>query len=702
MNYTVFSRYLFITVLTVFSGLQLTAQNKRPNIIYILVDDMGYGDVGVFFQNQRMKSNDRSKPYQITPYLDQMAADGAIFTQQYCNAPVCAPSRGSLLTGTNQGNAHVRDNQFDKALEDNHTLGTVLKQVGYKTMAVGKWGLQGLDEKAAPNWPAHPLKRGFDSYFGYIRHMDGHEHYPYEGVYRGKKEVYDNYVNVADGLAKSYTTDLWTAVAKKQIIEHSKGTTADKPFFMYLAYDAPHAVLELPTQAYPKGLGLNGGVQWTGKKGEMINTATGVPDSFVYPEYATATYDNDNNPATAEIAWPDTYKRYATANRRIDDGVGDILQLLKDLKIDENTIVVFSSDNGAAVESYLPAPFVGFKPTFFASNATFEGIKRDVLEGGVRMPVLAHWPKHIAAGKVITTPSMLSDWMATFADIAGVPAPARADGVSLLPSLIAKGKQKESLVYIEYEGEGRTSDFKEFDASHRNQKRGQMQLIRIGNYKGVRFDIKSADDNFEIFDVVNDPRELNNLASKSGFEKMQQQMKASVLQLRHADKAAPRPYDKALIPAVVVKGKLSNGVSQQFFEGDFPWVASEKELKTTNQKFTKSIGDNSKNNKKGMFLYTTFVKVPTDGKYSFSMNTTSKAFVRLHEANLFDADFGYNPGTELTEEVFLKAGYHPISVYLLKKSSANEKIDLKWKSSAATDWKNLSGNDLFHMKKSVK
>lgn len=702
MNYTVFSRYLFITVLTVFSGLQLTAQKKRPNIIYILVDDMGYGDVGVFFQNQRMKSNDRSKPYQITPYLDQMAADGAIFTQQYCNAPVCAPSRGSLLTGTNQGNAHVRDNQFDKALEDNHTLGTVLKQVGYKTMAVGKWGLQGLDEKAAPNWPAHPLKRGFDSYFGYIRHMDGHEHYPYEGIYRGKKEVYDNYVNVADGLAKSYTTDLWTAVAKKQIIEHSKGTTADKPFFMYLAYDAPHAVLELPTQAYPKGLGLNGGVQWTGKKGEMINTATGVPDSFVYPEYATATYDNDNNPATAEIAWPDTYKRYATANRRIDDGVGDILQLLKDLKIDENTIVVFSSDNGAAVESYLPAPFVGFKPTFFASNATFEGIKRDVLEGGVRMPVLAHWPKHIAAGKVITTPSMLSDWMATFADIAGVPAPARADGVSLLPSLIAKGKQKESLVYIEYEGEGRTPDFKEFDASHRNQKRGQMQLIRIGNYKGVRFDIKSADDNFEIFDVVNDPRELNNLASKSGFEKMQQQMKASVLQLRHADKAAPRPYDKALIPAVVVKGKLSNGVSQQFFEGDFPWVASEKELKTTNQKFTKSIGDNSKNNKKGMFLYTTFVKVPTDGKYSFSMNTTSKAFVRLHEANLFDADFGYNPGTELTEEVFLKAGYHPISVYLLKKSSANEKIDLKWKSSAATDWKNLSGNDLFHMKKSVK
>ena len=165
---------------------------------------------------------------------------------------------------------------------------------------------------------------------------------------------------------------------------------------------------------------------------------------------------------------------------------------------------------------------------------------------------------------------------------------------------------------------------------------------------------------------------------------------------------APRPYDKALIPAIAVKGKLSKGIFQQFFEGDFPWVVSEKELKVKEQKITKSIGDNSKNTKKGMFLYTTFVKVPTDGKYSFSMNTTSKAFVRLHQANLFDADFGYQTGTELTEEVFLKAGYHPISVYLLKKSDANETINLKWKQSTANDWKHLNRNDLFQMKKSVK
>lgn len=688
---------IFLLVLVCCFGLKGISQ-ERPNIIFILVDDMGYGDVGVFFQNQRMKTNDRSQPFQITPYLDQMAATGGIFTQQYCNAPVCAPSRGSLLTGVNQGNAHVRDNQFDKALEDNHTLGTVLKQAGYQTMAIGKWGLQGVQE-TGPYWPSHPLKRGFDSYYGYMRHIDGHEHYPFEGLYRGKKEVYDNYQNVAADLAKCYTTDLWTAVAKKQIIDHTNGKEASKPFFMYLAYDAPHAVLELPTQDYPKGKGLNGGLQWTGKSGQMINTASGVPDSYVYAQYADATYDDDNNPATAEVPWPDTYKRYATANRRIDDGVGDILQLLKDLKIDENTLVVFSSDNGASIESYLPAPFVGFKPTFFASNATFEGIKRDVLEGGVRMPVLVNWPKHIAAGKVITTPSMLSDWMATFSEMAGIPAPARTDGVSLLPSLTGKGKQKESLVYVEYLGEGKTPGFKEFNPAHRDKKRGQMQLIRMGNYKGVRYDIKSAEDDFEIYDVVKDPQEINNLALQAGFEKMQKKMKASVLQLRRADAEAARPYDNALIPSATVTGKLSPGLIQQFFEGDFPWVISEKGLKAKKQSVSMSINTAVNTNKNGMILYTGFIKVPSDGKYNFSMQTSGKAYVRLHQASLFDADFGYQKDKELTKNVFLKAGFHPVSVYLLQNSGVNNTTTIKWKAASAEDWKVLEGNDLYYSKK---
>lgn len=690
-------RKIFFAVLFICFVFKSFAQQK-PNIIFILVDDMGYGDIGVYFQNQRMKSNDRSKPYQITPCLDKMATTGALFTQQYSNAPVCAPSRGSLLTGINQGNAHVRDNQFDKALEDNHTLGTVLKQAGYQTMAIGKWGLQGVEE-TRPYWTAHPLKRGFDSYYGYMRHVDGHEHYPVEGLYRGKREVYDNYENVAGGLAKCYTTDLWTAMAKKRIINHTKSKDASKPFFMYLAYDAPHAVLELPTQEYPEGKGLNGGMQWIGTSGQMINTASGIPDSYVHADYANATYDDDNNPDTKEVQWPDTYKRYATANRRIDDGVGDILQLLKDLKIDDNTLVVFSSDNGASIESYLPPSFVGVKPTFFSSNGLFDGIKRDCWEGGIRMPVLVNWSQHIMPGKVITTPSMLSDWMATFSEVAGIPAPARTDGVSLLPSLTGKGTQEKRAVYVEYFESGVTPNFEEFEPAHRNRKRGQMQMIRMGDYVGVRYDIFTANDDFEIYNVVKDPQEVHNLAIKSSFRKMQIQMKASVLQLRHADIEAPRPYDSALIPSVKVTGKVISGFSREFFEGDFPWVISEKGLKPQQRGISNSINEAENSNKTGMVLYKGFIKIPTDGKYSFSFKTSGKAFMRLHEACLFDADYGYQPDKEINQEVFLKEGYHPVSIYLLKKSKENQKTTLKWKSAKETRWEILDSKDIYHQAK---
>src|SRR5690606_1415890 len=130
-----------------------------------------------------------------------------------------------------------RNNQFDKALEDNYTLGNVLQAAGYTTAAIGKWGLQG--KATAPHWPAHPLKRGFDYYFGYIRHGDGHEHYPKEGRYRGKKEVWENYTDITEGLDKCYTGDLFTAAAKKYIIDHQQGKDAQKPFFLYLAYDTP-------------------------------------------------------------------------------------------------------------------------------------------------------------------------------------------------------------------------------------------------------------------------------------------------------------------------------------------------------------------------------------------------------------------------------------------------------------------------------
>ena len=309
---------------------QTAPKAKKPNIIFILTDDLGYGDIGVFFQNQRKKANDRSEPWTYTPYIDHLALNGARLTQHYTGAPVCAPARSSLLLGMSQGHANVRDNQFDKALEDNHTLASTLRKVGYATAAFGKWGLQGDSrwDKNGDQWPAHPLNRGFDYFFGYMRHADGHEHYPKEGVYRGTKQVWDNRTNITDQLDKCYTADLWTARTKKWIIDYEKSHASDSPFFIYLAYDTPHAVLELPTQSYPAGGGLNGGLQWLGTPGHMINTASGKVDSWVHPDYANGTYDHDNNPSTPEVPWPDVYKRYATSVRRIDSEVGDIMQLL--------------------------------------------------------------------------------------------------------------------------------------------------------------------------------------------------------------------------------------------------------------------------------------------------------------------------------------------------------------------------------------
>ncbi len=666
----------------------VNAQSKKsnaakPNIIFILTDDLGYGDLGVFFQNQRRDKADPKLPFQLTPNLDKMAAGGAQLTNQYCNAPVCAPSRASLLTGLNQGNAKVRDNQFDKQIENNHTLATVLKTAGYATSAIGKWGLQG-ETKDEPNWPAHPQKRGFDDFYGYMRHADGHEHYPFEGVYRGKKEVWDNYKNVAPDLSKCYTTDLWTAKAKKWIVDHETAKGPEKPFFMFLAYDSPHAVLELPTQAYPEGKGLKGGLQWLGNPGNMINTASGKVDSYVHPDYKNT-------------KWPDTYKRYATATRRIDDAVGDILQLLEDLKISDNTIVVFTSDNGPSIESYLPAGYVPNSPQFFSSYGPFDGIKRDVWEGGLRMPTLVAWAQHIPAGKVVVSPSMLSDWMATFADVAGINAPARTNGVSLVPSLTGKGTQAESLIYSEYSEGGKTPDFKEFEASRRGRKRGQMQMIRLGDFVGVRYDVKSADDDFEIYDIVSDPKQTTNLASIPSCNELQAQMKAKSLQVRKADLEAPRPYDKAEIPAVEILDKTYTGLSWKFFKGNFPYVVLETGLTEVSKGVSKHLGNEVPKSSGGMTLLEGFIKVPNDGEYSFSLQASGKAYMRIHEAELIDADFGYQSVSQETERVYLKAGYHPVKIYYLREAGKERILSLKMRYKDG-DWKPLKGTDFFSVK----
>lgn len=668
------------------STLASFAQNEikiKPNIIFILADDLGYGDVGVFYQNQRKK---QGLPYMRTPSLDRMAVRGAILSQNYCNAPVCVSSRSSLMSGVTQGHSGVRDNQFDNALDDNYTIANTLKNIGYSTVAIGKWGLQGK-EKVATEWPAHPLKRGFDYYYGYIRHSDGHEHYPKEGLYRGTKEVYDDYKVVTDGLDKCYTGDLFTARAKKWIVDHTK-TQKAKPFFMYLAFDTPHAVTELPTQAYPAGSGLKGGLQWLGEKGKMINTASGEIDSWISSNFINQTYDDDGNKSTAKKPWPDIYKRYATVVERLDAQIGDLLQLLKDLGIEKNTLIVFTSDNGPSKESYLKEDY---SPEFFKGYGPFDGIKRDVWEGGTRMPTIVQWAGKIKGGINVKTPSMSSDWLTTFLAASGYKAPARSDGVSLLPSLLNVGKQQPSTVYIEYFNEAKTPGYKDFEKDRRNHARQNMQMLRLGNYLGVRYDIQNHSDNFEIYDVLNDPKEAKNLASS--MPQLQKQIKDRVLQVRMPDEKAKRPYDSEFVPGFK-EVAYQRGVVWKEFSGKYSWVPQTFDLIPSGMGLlSKTEMFNIKNSKASVITYEGIIRVPADDEYCFYLTTSGKAFLKIHDASVIDADYNYHAGSEKAGKIRLKAGLHPFKLTVLQ-TEKNPQTLLQWSSSGFSK-RNLTSENLY-------
>lgn len=662
-------RLLFIFACAASSAL---AEAPKPNIIFVLCDDLGYGDTGTFFQNLRAAKNDRSEPWHFTPKLDRLAADGLRLPAHYCPAPVCAPSRASFLSGVHQGQAVVRDNQFDKALGDNHTVASVLKQAGYATAAIGKWGLQGgLNGNSQPDWKAYPLKRGFDFFHGYVRHGDGHEHYPKEGKYRGRKQVWEDRSEISEQLDKCYTTDLFTARAKRWIADHHEARPA-QPFFLYLAFDTPHAVLELPTMAYPEGGGLSGGLQWTGKSGSMINTAAGTIDSYYHPDYASATWDADKNPATPEVAWPDVYKRYATSVRRIDDCVGDLRQTLADLGLGKDTLIVFTTDNGPSMESYLKEDY---RADFFNSFGPFDGIKRDTLEGGVRVGAIANWPAGVPAGRTSEEPSQFHDWLPTFCELAGVPAPARSTGTSLVPTLANKDGQRPSTIYVEYQVGGATPKYQEFGPSNRGRIRKQMQMLRIGNHTGVRYNIGSHADPFEIYDTTADPGQRKNLAA--ALPELQQQMKDRVLRLRRPNGSAPRPYDAELVPPVAAK--VVPGVEWKVHEGSFPWVSELAGLQATASGIA-AVPDLAKRTRDHDFAmtFTGYLKVPQDGSYDFSLGTDTGAVFRLHEAVVIDADHGYRQREERSGSVNLRAGYHPFTISYVRRGAGDPSLLLSW------------------------
>lgn len=405
----------------------------------------------------------------------------------------------------------------------------------------------------------------------------------------------------------------------------------------------------------------------------MINTASGKIDSWIAPEYRNATWDDDRDPSTARVQWPDVYKRYATVVKRLDNQVGDILQLLKDLKIDDNTLVVFTSDNGPSKESYLKEEF---SPEFFRGYAGYDGIKRDLWEGGIRVPTILKWPQKISAGKKIDTPMMFSDWLATFLDIAGASAPAVSDGVSILPSVTGRGIQQPAQWYIEYFQNEKTPDYKVFESSRRGKKRAQMQAVRIGNYKGVRYDVKSHNDDFEIYNIVKDPKERKNLASGKGFENLQQQMKDRVLQLRRPDTAVERPYDRELVPSLKIP--YSPSMACNFYKGVFNWVPSDKGVTPSSARSLDRLnGGFFSSSPKGLYVVTGFINAPRDGEYTFYFKSNGKSVIRAHDAVLVDADYNYN-GAEKAESILLKKGVHPIKISFCPPQNGISEFSLDW------------------------
>ena len=602
------------------------AGTAKPNIIFILTDDLGYGDVGVFYQNSRPPD----QPRMSTPELDAMAAQGMILRQHYTSSPVCAPARASLLLGQHQGNCPIRDNQFDKALPENHTLGTVMQQAGYYTAMIGKFGLQG--EK--PDYPGHPLRHGFDEFYGVLGHGDAHWHYP-----GNSGKIMDGFTPVTQGLDRAYDTDLYAARAKKFLEE--RAAKVGQPFFLYLAFTAPHFFEELPTQAYPPGRGTNGGLQWP------LNTNSGETNSWCHPDYASKN-------------WPDVEKRHATMIRRVDDAVGDLRQLLRDLGLETNTLVIFTSDNGPHNEK-------GQDPRFFGSWGKMDGIKRDLWEAGVREPTVACWPGHIAPQAVDDAPSCFWDWMPTFADLGGLVPPAEADGVSLVPTLTGAGQQRSrGFFYFEYQFNFKPQ-FKVDRELFRRKKvagRGQLQSIRMGDFTAVRYGVSNSAVAFRLYNVVTDPHEDHNLAGDPAYAERIAAAREMCRAVRRPEPSAPRPYDEDFIAATTVNCKTNGALDYAIYEGFWPWVPDFDALTpvATGKCAGLDPGVMGGNEQEGL-SFKGFISVPADGDYTFSLRSDAGAEMWIHEAHVIDDDFKRTGKEVSSAPIRLRAGLHPIRLF---------------------------------------
>lgn len=379
---------------------------ELPNIVFVLVDDMGIGDIGCYYGQPKIK----------TPNLNELASKSLLFMQHYSGSTVSAPSRCSLLTGKHTGAAYVRGNRGVKTAEGNFdlhlpeeetTVAEVLKQKGYATMCVGKWGLGG------PKTSGSPINKGFDYFFGYLSQGDAHRYYP-EYLYENEQKI------KLGGRVYSH----WMILDKG--LDFIRTQKKGSPYFAYFAITPPHADLDYPDLSEYQGqFPETPHINRTGRGGFKTQMA---------PKAA-----------------------YAAMVTEIDRSVGEIIALLKERGEWENTIFVFSSDNGVHSVG-------GHDPEFFGSNGPFRGYKRDLYEGGIRTPFIVSWPKHIKEHRKTNHISAFWDFLPTVCDVVGVAVPDKANGISYLPTLLGKEdkQRKHEYVYHEfYEMGGKQSIIKD-------------------------------------------------------------------------------------------------------------------------------------------------------------------------------------------------------------------------------------------------
>ena len=440
---------------------------EHPNVIYILADDLGYGDLSCYGQT-----------HFETPNIDALAKQGMKFTRHYSGSTVCAPSRCALMTGKHVGHAVVRGNsEFmpegqQPMPADTETMAHVLQEAGYTTGLFGKWGL------GAPGSVSEPLKMGFDRFYGYNCQRQAHHYYPYFLWNDDRRDMlWGNFGTET----QEYAPDL-IQNQTLNFIEVNK----DKPFFCFYAMVQPHAEMFAPEDKMAK---------YRGKflpERSYKGTDSG-------PKYRKSAYGSQ----------PEAHAAFAAMVEVLDDDVGELVAKVNELGIADNTLIMFTSDNGPHQEG-------GHDPAYFNSNGSQRGFKRDLYEGGIHVPMIAMWPGHIPAGTQTDHLSAFWDVLPTIAELAGQSVPESIDGISFVPTLLDKPGQKEhDYLYWEF-----------------HEKKGRVAM-RQGNWKAVRYNVAvDPDSPLELFDLSSDPGETKNVADQ--FPEVVAKMNAQIKNARTA------------------------------------------------------------------------------------------------------------------------------------------------------------------------